>query len=368
MILQKRIMKCTIMETNNFEEVANKRREEHLLWEYDRVTMKFQHVLETIQKRSYCFDEVVTVLIFLRFAGHQTAGFRDVGDRFNITISSVHRIIRRVTVFLSNLSPQIITWPEEDEKLIIQQHFLNNGFPGIIGAIDGCHIKIDRPEIDPDSYINRKGYYSIQMQVVCDNELKIRDVFVGYPGSVHDSRVFRNSPLYTHLEEKCGHYFILGDSGYPLQKKLLTPFRDRGQLNRQQINYNTKLSKDRYVIEHCFGVMKQKFRQLYHLKLRNIEMIVHFIRAMCVLHNIALKDDFAPNEDIVANDNVPHVHHDIDNDDGENYDDRDSRRDELNLVLVQDGRGQPGEVVDAPMRFNIIADTISWATVDISYI
>lgn len=130
------------------------------------------------------------------------------------------------------------------------------------------------------------------MQVVCDKNLKIRDVFIGYPGSVHDSRVFRNSPLYQSLEEKCNNYHILGDSGYPLHKNLLTPFKDRGQLTDRQLYYNVQLSKNRYVIEHCFGVLKQKFRQMYHIKLRNMEYIVHLIRAACVLHNLALEDDF----------------------------------------------------------------------------
>jgi hypothetical protein len=50
------------------------------------------------------------LLIFLWFAGHKTASFRDVADRFNITIGSLSRVIKRVTVFISNLSPEIIQW------------------------------------------------------------------------------------------------------------------------------------------------------------------------------------------------------------------------------------------------------------------
>lgn len=45
------------------------------------------------------------------------------------------------------------------------------------------------------------------------------------------------------------------------------------------------------MIEHCFGILKQKFRQLYHLKLRSEHDIANFIRACCVLHNLALEDD-----------------------------------------------------------------------------
>ncbi|KAF2892073.1 hypothetical protein ILUMI_14100 [Ignelater luminosus] len=158
------------------------------------------------------------ILIFLWFVGHQTASFRDVADRFSITISSLFRVIRRVTHFVSNLLPQ--------KKNEIEQHFRQTGFPGVVGAIDESHIKIDKPSNDPESYINRKGYYSIQIR--------------------------------------------LCDSGYPLLPNLLTPFRDWGHLTRPQRNYNLKLAQNRYIIEHCFELLKQKFRQLYHVKLRSI--------------------------------------------------------------------------------------------------
>jgi len=39
------------------------------------------------------------------------------------------------------------------------------GFPKVIGAIDGTHIKITAPKVNPESYVNRKGFHSIQLQV-----------------------------------------------------------------------------------------------------------------------------------------------------------------------------------------------------------
>ncbi|XP_023311448.1 putative nuclease HARBI1 [Anoplophora glabripennis] len=254
--------------------------------------------------------------------GHKTASFRDVADRFNITISSLYRIIRRVIFCLSNMSPVIITWPTDEEKPVSEDYFRAHGFPRVIGSIDGSHIRIDKPNDDNDSYINRKSYYSIQMQAVCDHRKKIIDLFVGYPGSVHDSRVFRNPSFYRTMEEKCGNYFILADSGYPLTTHVLTPFRDRGQLNDRQLNYNIKLCRNRYVIEHCCGMLKQKFRQLYHIKIRDIRFIVHMIRASCVLHNIALDDGIDWQEDIPALVPVYQVNED---EVGDNINDEDDR-------------------------------------------
>lgn len=50
------------------------------------------------------------------------------------------------------------------------------------------------------------------------------------------------------------------------------------------------LSKNRYIIEHCFSILKQKFRQLYHIKLKNVADVVHFIRACAVLHNLSINE------------------------------------------------------------------------------
>lgn len=53
---------------------------------------------------------------------------------------------------------------EEAEQTIERIH-KNYSFPGVICAVDGTHIKIAAPRDHSDSYINRKGYHSIQLQV-----------------------------------------------------------------------------------------------------------------------------------------------------------------------------------------------------------
>lgn len=107
------------------------------------------------------------VLIFLWFAGHATSSFRDVADRFDITISCLYYVIQRMTHFLSGISGTVIQWPSEQEKISIEQHFNQKGFPGVIGAIDGTHIKIDQPKHDADSYLNRKHFHSIHVSNIC---------------------------------------------------------------------------------------------------------------------------------------------------------------------------------------------------------
>ena len=70
------------------------------------------------------------------------------------------------------------------------------GFPQAAGAIDGSHIPILCPDESASDYYNRMRYYSIIMQAMVDFHGLIMDVYIGWPGKVHDAHVFVNSSLY----------------------------------------------------------------------------------------------------------------------------------------------------------------------------
>lgn len=59
-----------------------------------------------------------------------------------------------------------IKWPSREETEQTMEIIENQyGFPGVIGAVDGTHIKITAPKDHSESYVNRKGFHSIQLQV-----------------------------------------------------------------------------------------------------------------------------------------------------------------------------------------------------------
>ncbi|XP_018360830.1 PREDICTED: putative nuclease HARBI1 [Trachymyrmex cornetzi] len=247
------------------------------------------------------------ILSYLWFLGHESAGYRDVSDRFDVTIDTLCTIITRVTKFLMQLAPQIIKFPTLEEKEATKTHFLQlKGFPGIIGCIDSTHIRIDKPQQDHESYINRKQYFSIHMQATVDHNMKFIDVFIGNPGSVHDARVFKESPLYKSLQEICSDgSYLLGDRAYPCLKNLIIPYRDTGHLTRAQKHFNQRLSSCHVKVENAIDWWKQRFRQLYHFKLQNIVHMVQIIHASCVLHNLANKDDLELLLESPSNDDYP---------------------------------------------------------------
>ncbi|XP_021949503.1 protein ANTAGONIST OF LIKE HETEROCHROMATIN PROTEIN 1-like [Folsomia candida] len=101
---------------------------------------------------------------------------------------------------LLHLKNDWIKWPSQEDRKVIENS-MEAELPKCIGYIDGSHINLEEsPNTDPESYFDRKQNYFIQLQAVCDNSRKIINIFVGYPGSTHDARVFSNSKIGKHPE------------------------------------------------------------------------------------------------------------------------------------------------------------------------
>ncbi|XP_043240256.1 putative nuclease HARBI1 [Amphibalanus amphitrite] len=126
--------------------------------------------------------------------------------------------------------------------------------------------------------------------------MKFTWVNVGWPGSVHDARIYRNElePLLmgagaNHLLGLDGH--LLGDAAFPLSPRMLVPFRDNGHLNDRKVHYNNKLSSTRMTIERTFGRFKGKFRRMKMLDMLRVDLIPNVILAACVLHNVSMGEE-----------------------------------------------------------------------------
>lgn len=82
---------------------------------------------------------------------------------------------------------QTIHHPSEEELVAVGAGFArfagSAAFCRVAGSIDGCHIRVKPPAKDAASYLNRKLFYSVQLQAVVDHTAKFIDVCVGYPGS-----------------------------------------------------------------------------------------------------------------------------------------------------------------------------------------
>ena len=73
---------------------------------------------------------------------------RSIADRFNVSKSTFLDHNRRMlTVLCDSLLKTVICWPSNNDKQTVIDEFQNKkGFlSGVLGAIDGTHIKISAP-------------------------------------------------------------------------------------------------------------------------------------------------------------------------------------------------------------------------------
>lgn len=170
------------------------------------------------------------------------------------------------------------------------------GINGVVGAIDGTYIPIKAPKEHPESYITRKCHYALTLQAICDARLKFTDCFVGYPGSVSDTRIFRNSNIYHGICADRRRYFpngefLIGDKAYPVLDFLVPPYIDRGNLNAAKRQFNIKVSQTRQTIERSFALLFGRFRRLKFLDMNSFKFIPATVLATCVLHNVCIDSD-----------------------------------------------------------------------------
>ncbi|KAK0151761.1 putative nuclease HARBI1 [Merluccius polli] len=68
-------------------------------------------------------------------------------------------------------------------------------FPNVIGAIDCTHIAIKAPSEGEYAYVNRKHFHSLNVQIICDAQMRLTNIVARWPGSTHDSFVLTNSSV-----------------------------------------------------------------------------------------------------------------------------------------------------------------------------
>lgn len=116
--------------------------------------------------------------------------------------------------------------------------------------------------------------------------MRIIDVVARWPGSVHDATIFQHSRLRQRFEE--GDFqsgILLGNSGYPIKKYLLTPLLH--PITEAENRYNNAHIRTRNIVERVFGVWKRRFPVLSLGMRVKMETVQDIIVATAFLHNIA---------------------------------------------------------------------------------
>ncbi len=170
---------------------------------------------------------------------------------------------------------------------------------------------------DSEVYFTRKKCYAIHCQGIVNDSGIFTSFDVGWPGSVHDVWVFRNSSFYKNYSNLIqDDDYLLGDSAYPISPFLIPLFKDPGSWKHKE--FNQFHSRHRVIVENCFGRLKARFRILKDLDVKTVKMRVLFTCCAIILHNF-----LEMNMDIWkvnSNDNTDDIDDENDeNDENNNY-------------------------------------------------
>ncbi|XP_036336283.1 putative nuclease HARBI1 [Rhagoletis pomonella] len=253
------------------------------------------------------------VLAALRF--YATGCYqRPVGEQWGLSMSqsSISRSIHRVTdainetMFMENVRYPMTVVERQVARSIFSA--AREPFDGAIGAIDCTHIAVIGPKDHEEAYINHHGYHSINVQMVCDPNLKILSVNARFPGARHDAYIWNASAVRRAMKrayDRGDHStFLIGDSGYPLEPWLMTPLSNQRE-GTPQFRYNEALCKARNCVERLFGVLKGTWRCLSKQRVLMYEpgFAGRIVNSGAALHNMRL-NTVENNSDIQSEDRI----------------------------------------------------------------
>lgn len=241
--------------------------------------------------------------------------------KFGISIGSVQNFTNRVIKLLVGLSNRYIQWPNQQARKHIGSDMSAKVLPKCIGFVDGTDIAFSTAPLDnKEVYWSRKKKYCMQAQIICDPSRRIIDLFTGYPGSVHDAKVYGFSPpgCFPNKFFSPGE-FLVGDSAYALTETVIVPFRrTNAGLTQTQKAFNRHISSQRVAVEHTIGILKGRFQSLKELRVIISKDAGHkraceWIQACAVLHNFLLEqgDEWEELECVVFGNDAADIQYDI---------------------------------------------------------
>ncbi|XP_034606465.1 uncharacterized protein [Setaria viridis] len=236
---------------------------------------------------------------------------RQVEDRFVRSLEIISRTFDKVLCTVLKLAVDNIR-PLDPQFKTVHKRLLNPRFApyfnNCIGAIDSTHVPVVVPSEKVMQYTGRHGYTSQNVLAICDFDMRFTFVVSGWPGSVHDMRVF--SDAIEKYGDKFPHpptgKFYLVDSGYPNRLGYLAPykgtkyhlseFRNGSMPKDMQETFNYAHSSLRNVIERSFGVLKMKWRILMGIPSFPMHKQSKIIVACMAIHNFIRENGIADRE------------------------------------------------------------------------
>lgn len=106
--------------------------------------------------------------------------FMDLHYTYRVGVSTINSIIVEVTnVIWNNLHQEFMKLPDTkyEWKQIADAFNTKANFPHCIGAVDGKHIRLKKPNQSGSMYINYKNFFSIVLLAVVDSNYRFIYIF-----------------------------------------------------------------------------------------------------------------------------------------------------------------------------------------------
>jgi hypothetical protein len=186
-------------------------------------------------------------------------------------------------------------------------------FSRVIGAIDGILIWILKPLLQECYFANcgetsfncsRKDKYGLNMQAICDDELRFIFIDLSWPGATADYMAWVTSWLCldielcqdTELPRIKKGFTLVGDNAYVKTQYMSVPIK--GTKTDNEDSYNFYQSQLRITIERSFGVLVHRWSILRGPLTIPLFKVVPLVQTLCKLHNFCINERLARNENL----------------------------------------------------------------------
>ena len=242
----------------------------------------------------------VQLMCFLSHIGKQSFNASSSRDSFGIGYGTHYLYCNRVAEAITSLRDQAVSWPDEEERKLISARLeAEYDFPNCVGSGDGTLFPLaSQPSTeDAPDYSGRKFKYSLTCFIINDDKRRIRAYSAGWPGSVHDNRVYGNMRVNKKHEQYFnGSEYILSDSALENSDRVVSAFKKppAQPMPIENERFNTKLARLRILSEHTIGILKGRFPWLNGINMRITEdrksmvRILKYIDCCIILHNLLI--------------------------------------------------------------------------------
>ncbi|GBL99554.1 hypothetical protein AVEN_68821-1 [Araneus ventricosus] len=151
---------------------------------------------------------------------------KGIGAELGVSEATVSRTVNAVVDSIIAHANEWIKFPTTNSEITEAKQLWHRKykFPTAISVIDCTHIGILKPKLYEDEYINRKGKPTLNVQATCYAKEMFTSVGISWPGSVHDSRIWKTSQVYLPLRNK-SNAVLNGYRGYGMEPCLMTPLK-----------------------------------------------------------------------------------------------------------------------------------------------